>query len=96
MGVEVRRVARVPRGQVSAATQALGKLIKEERRRLGLSQIGLAAEAGISQAALSYLEAGKFYPKIDTLERIAAVLGWQWEELVIEARRRAAFGVAKI
>lgn len=49
--------------------------LKKSRQLHGLSQMELAEKAGTFQPVISYLEAGKRYPKADIREKIEAVLG---------------------
>ena len=49
----------------------LGQVVRERRLTLGLSQTELAARAGMTQPALSPLEAGGSVPTIPVLERIS-------------------------
>ncbi|MGH3565604.1 MAG: helix-turn-helix domain-containing protein [Pseudonocardia sp.] len=53
----------------------IGQAVRERRLALGLSQTELAARAGMTQPALSRLEAGGAVPTIPVLERIAVALG---------------------
>ncbi len=53
----------------------IGQAVRERRHALGLSQTEVAARAGMTQPALSRLEAGGAVPTIAVLERIAAALG---------------------
>jgi transcriptional regulator with XRE-family HTH domain len=48
---------------------------RERRLDLGLSQTEVAARAGMTQPALSRLEAGGAVPTIPVLDRIAVALG---------------------
>jgi len=52
----------------------IGQAVRERRLALGLSQTELAAGAGMTQPALSRLEAGGTVPTIPVLERIAVAL----------------------
>ena len=52
-----------------------GQAVRERRLALGLSQSEVAARAGMTQPALSRLEAGGAVPTIPVLERIATALG---------------------
>ena len=54
-----------------------GAVVREARRRRGVSQQGLARRAGTSQAAISRIEAGLESPTLDRLERLLLVLGEQ-------------------
>jgi predicted transcriptional regulator len=57
-------------------------LIRQTRRRLGISQRTLALRAGTDQAAVSRIERGEVSPGVDTVERLLAAMG---EELKLEA-----------
>lgn len=51
--------------------QALGRRIKELRRRLGITQEELADRAGMHWSYLSDLERGEQTPTLDMLNRLA-------------------------
>jgi transcriptional regulator with XRE-family HTH domain len=53
----------------------IGKLLKDYRNRMGLSQKKLSHHTGISQSFISSIESNKQSPTITTLERICEVLG---------------------
>lgn len=58
-------------------------MIKQLRRKLGLTQTELARRAGIKQGVLSYIENGRTkHPRVDTLAAIAAALGVSIEDLM--------------
>jgi len=65
----------------------IGQAVRERRLALGLSQTELAAGAGMTQPALSRLEAGGVVPTIPVLERIAVALG---AELIVTIAPHAA------
>jgi ribosome-binding protein aMBF1 (putative translation factor) len=52
----------------------IGQAVRERRLALGLSQVELAIRAGMTQPALSRLEAGGVIPTIPLLERISIAL----------------------
>jgi predicted nucleotidyltransferase/DNA-binding XRE family transcriptional regulator len=52
-----------------------GELLREARRRAGLSQSELAARAGVTQSVVSEYEAGKRQPGVPTLARLVAATG---------------------
>ena len=52
----------------------IGQAVRDRRLALGLSQAALATRAGMTQPALSRLEAGGVIPTIPLLERITAAL----------------------
>src|SRR5262249_29289015 len=65
----------------------IGQAVRERRLALGLSQVELAARAGMTQPALSRLEAGGVVPTIPVLERVATALG---AELIVTIAPHAA------
>lgn len=60
-----------------------GELLRETRRRHGLTQAQLAARARTSQAAISRIERGLVSPSVATLENLLYLMN---EELALEAR----------
>jgi transcriptional regulator with XRE-family HTH domain len=60
-----------------------GDLLRETRRRHGLTQRQLAARARTSQAAISRIERGLVSPTVATLQELLRLMN---EELVLEAR----------
>lgn len=60
---------------------APGNLLRETRRRHGLTQEQLAARARTSQAAISRIERGRVSPSVATLSQLLDLMG---EELVLE------------
>ncbi len=52
----------------------IGQAVRDRRLALGLSQTELAARAGMTQPALSRLEAGGVIPTIPLLDRISGAL----------------------
>ncbi len=65
----------------------LGRAVRERRLALGLSQAELANRAGMTQPALSRLEAGGVIPTIPLLDRISAALD---ADLIVEIAPHAA------
>ena len=65
----------------------IGQAVRERRLVLGLSQTELAARAGMTQPALSRLEAGGVVPTIPLLERISAALD---ADLIVQLAPHAA------
>lgn len=64
-----------PAPGVEPAMQALPARLRSARKAHGLSQAGLARRAGISPSYVNKVERGLKVPVIETLGRIAAVLG---------------------
>ncbi len=60
-----------------------GELVRTLRRRHGLTQAQLAIRAGTTQTAISRLESGARSPTVETLRRLALVMG---EDLRLGAR----------
>jgi transcriptional regulator with XRE-family HTH domain len=58
-----------------------GELVREARRRAGLSQKVLADRAGTTQSAIARLEAGRSAPSLETVERLLRLCGFQ---LIVE------------
>lgn len=63
--------------------QSPGKLLREARKRNGISQKRLAARAGTTQSAISRIEHDRVSPSFSTLEALLRVLG---EELTLASR----------
>lgn len=67
----------------------IGQAVRERRLALGLSQTELASRAGMTQPALSRLEAGGVVPTIPLLERISTALD---ADLIVELAPHAQSG----
>ena len=48
--------------------------LKQERERLGYSQMTLAYESGVSQNMITYIETGKRTPTLNTLLKLCAAM----------------------
>ena len=89
---EVARTRRASTGYRRGFAEAqraylIGVAVRERRLALGLSQVELASRAGMTQPALSRLEAGGVVPTIPLLERISAALD---ADLIVEIAPHAA------
>ena len=62
--------------------QALGDVIRRERREQGLTMVQLAERAALSTVYLNEIELGKKYPSALVLERLAEGLGLQTADLL--------------
>ena len=62
----------------------IGAQIKRRRVKLGLSQYGAAEVAGMPRSQFSDLEADRFSPNLDTLERVATALDCRISDLLDE------------
>lgn len=58
------------------AKRKLGMFVLEKRMELGLSQRELAERVGTSQTRIYLIENGETNPTLDTLQRLADVLGF--------------------
>lgn len=58
-----------------------GELVREARKRAGLTQAELAARADTTQSAIARLESGRTSPALEQVERLLRLCGFQ---LVIE------------
>ena len=54
-----------------------GELVREGRKRAGLSQRELADRAGTTQSAIARLEAGRTTPSLESVERLLRLCGFQ-------------------
>lgn len=55
---------------------ALGARIRELRERRGWSQTEMASRVGMQQPNVASLESGRRVPTLETVVRVADVLGW--------------------
>ena len=84
-----RRDSEAVRAGHEAAKRAyeLGQAVRARRLELDMSQTELAKRAGMTQYAVSRLEAGGTVPTIGVLERLAAALN---ADLVVTLTPKAA------
>lgn len=54
-----------------------GELVRESRKRAGLTQAELAARAGTTQSAIARLESGRTAPSLEQVERLLRLCGFQ-------------------
>ncbi|SCE88900.1 HTH-type transcriptional regulator / antitoxin HipB [Micromonospora viridifaciens] len=62
----------------------LGRYVRDRRRELGLTQTGLATEAGVSRRWLSDLEAGKESAEVGLVLRTLAALNLMVDAVPLE------------
>ncbi len=62
--------------------QEVGRRIREQRLRLGLSQYALATACGLTQNCVYRVESGETNPQLATLREIAKVLGYSVRALI--------------
>lgn len=60
---------------------AFGKRLAEVRRSKGFTQESLADKAGVTALTVSYIEQGRQWPRISTLQKLAKCLDVQVMEL---------------
>lgn len=76
--------------------EALGRVIRRERKRSGLTQERLAELSDLHVNMISLIERGRSAPAIDTLEAIARALGRRPSQVVRAAEREIPWsGVAQ-
>jgi transcriptional regulator with XRE-family HTH domain len=51
------------------------RILRQARRRAGLSQRALAARAGVPQSRIAKIESGAVIPRVDTLDRLLEACG---------------------
>lgn len=61
--------------------QNLGTLVKQQRNRLGLTLVDLAAKSGVSISHLSRIEKAQRYPSAEVSRKIVKPLGLEEQEL---------------
>lgn len=64
----------------------IGRYVREERERVGLTQAQVAEAAAMSSRAIRDLEAGRSNPSLSTMVAVADVLKLSLDELVAVAR----------
>lgn len=64
-----------------------GQLLREARRRHGVSQASLATRAGTTQSAISRVERDQVSPSVETLRSLLHLLG---EDLVLSAEQETS------
>lgn len=89
MDAEMDEEARA-RWERTALARAVANAIVAYRTRHGLTQGAVAATLGMKRPAVSRLELGEHNPSIETLERLASVLGLRFIVDVAPAGRAAA------
>jgi transcriptional regulator with XRE-family HTH domain len=53
-----------------------GELVREGRRRAGVTQRELAERAGTTQSAIARLESGRTRPALEDVQRLLRLCGW--------------------
>lgn len=55
------------------------RIIKDRRKRLGVTQLDLAQMSGVSIATVKDMDRGQGNPSLDTLNRICDILGLEMQ-----------------
>lgn len=58
-----------------------GRMLRQARRRAGLTQRELATKSGIPQETIARVERGRADPRVNTLDRLLAACGFGLEVL---------------
>jgi len=75
-----------------AVSAQVVRLLRDERKRRGISMDVLAQRAGLSQSMISLTERDLRNPTLDTLLRIADVLEVELSDILAKAKRAAVAG----
>ena len=60
---------------------ATGKIIKQKREEMGITQEDLALACGVSQGFITAIECGRKNPSLPLAKQIATILGCTVDEL---------------
>lgn len=71
-------------------TREVGKKFRTVRKETRLRRVDVAAQAAVALSVIDLLEQGHRLPKIETLDRLAQVLGTTVSELLAPRSRLAA------
>ncbi len=66
------------------------RVLREERERRGLSKYRVAANCGVAQQTIGYVERGLKSPSFETVMRIAEGMGLDLAQIISQARARVA------
>ena len=80
----MRKPTHNPNPSSAAINQRFGKVIREHRRALGLTQTALAAVSKVDRSYLSQLENGRVSPTLEIVFRLAHGLGTAPSSLIGE------------
>lgn len=65
----------------TARTRAAARILRDARKRAGLTQRGLAQRAGVPQETIARIETSATQPRFDTLARLLDACGFELEVL---------------
>ncbi|MBR7081250.1 MAG: helix-turn-helix transcriptional regulator [Oscillospiraceae bacterium] len=63
--------------------ESMGAVIAEKRKELGITQLELAGRMGVTDKAVSKWERDLSYPDINSLPKLAEILGMSVDELML-------------
>ena len=66
----------------------IARTIISLREEVGLTQREFAAKVGMKQSQLARIESGKQMPKLQTLAKLAAIVGYEVEVKLIPAKEK--------
>lgn len=55
-------------------SKTIGEEIRSKRKEVGLTQLMVATQAGLSRNYISDIESGRYTPSVDTLAKLARIL----------------------
>ncbi len=70
------------KGYLTAATATVGDMIALRRKGLGLTQLELAGQIGISRPQIANIESGRHDPPVGTLRAYATALKCKVKDLI--------------
>jgi Zn-dependent peptidase ImmA (M78 family)/DNA-binding XRE family transcriptional regulator len=84
------------RGRVRVLSETalqVGERVQAARKDAGLSQAEVAEVLGLSQAAVSHLEAGRRSPRVDELAALAELVGRDLDYFLVPMRKQEVLGM---
>lgn len=78
-----------------AVSEEVARILREERKRKGLSMNIVSERAGLSRMMVSYVERQQRNPTLDTLLRLSEALEVDLADLIQRAQRAAARSTSK-
>ena len=70
-------------------SERIVRLMRDERKRQGLSKYGMEQRSGVSQQMIGYVERGLRKPSLETALRMADGLGVDLADIITQARKLA-------
>jgi transcriptional regulator with XRE-family HTH domain len=76
-------------------TNPLGEMLKSRRERLGLTQRSLAQKLGVEASHVAFIESGRRKPSLKLVGRLADILGFDRQSLLVLAHPEAKALIAE-